>query len=285
MPTIRSGDVKHMPVAVKTFDRLRDAVSALGADAGARYLGGGTLLVRDLNEGDVGVTTLVRASDRSLSEIRPSGLRITLGAGVTMAQVASHPDLGFLARVARSIGGPAIRNMATVGGNLFAPYPFGDFCVALIALGATVAVHSGASARDVAIEDFLSSADRRNRSLVSAVAFRRPDAERNFRFLKVSRTRPKGPSVLSIAAHLTLSGARVSSARVAYGAMAPTAMRARAVEAALSGKTLDEAGIAAALAAATNGCAPLTDAYASEWYRREVLPVHLKRLLLEPAMP
>jgi len=170
--------------------------------------------------------------------------------------------------------------MATVGGNLFAPYPFGDFSVALIALGATVAVHSGASARDVPVEDFLGSTDRHNRTLVSGVAFRRPDAEKNFRFLKVSRTRPKGPSVLSIAAHLTMSGTRVSSARIAYGAMAPTAMRAKAVEAALTGKTLDEAGIAAALAVALNGCAPQTDAYASEWYRREVLPVHLRRLLL-----
>lgn len=266
---------------VKTFDRLRDVVAALGAEAGARYLGGGTLLVRGINEGDLAVTTLVRASDRALSEIRPSGLRITLGAGVTMAQVAAHPDLRFLKPVASSIGGPAIRNMATVGGNLFAPYPFGDFAVALIALGGTVAVHSAASARDVPVEDFLASADRHNRTLVSAVGLRRPDAERNFRFLKVSRTRPKGPSVLSIAVHLTMSGTRVSSARVAYGAMAPTAMRARAVESALAGKTLDAAGIAAALAVAATGCAPQSDAYASEWYRREVLPVHLQRLLLK----
>ena len=73
---------------------------------------------------------------------------------------------------------------------------------------------------------------------------------------------------------------RISSARVAYGAMAPTAIRARAVEAALLGKSLDQAGIAAALASATSGCLPQSDAYASEWYRRTVLPVHLKRLLL-----
>jgi CO/xanthine dehydrogenase FAD-binding subunit len=268
-----------MTLALKSFDRLRDAAAALGADAGARYLGGGTLLVRDINEGDVSITTLVRTSERALGEIRP-GLRITIGAGVTMAQVAAHPELRFLKRVASSIGGPAIRNMATVGGNFFAPYPFGDFCVALIALGATVSVQSGASARDIPVEDFLVSAERGNRALVTAVAFRRPEAERNFRFLKISRTRPKGPPVLSIAAHLTMGGTRVSAARIAYGAMAPTAMRAKAVEAALAGKVLDEAGIAAALSVATSGCAPLTDPYASEWYRREVLPVHLKRLLL-----
>jgi len=269
-----------MPVAVKTFDKLRDAVSALGSDGGARYLGGGTLLVRGLNEGELGVTTLVRSTERGMGEIRSSGSRVTLGAAVTMAQVAAHPELRYLRPVANSIGGPAIRNMATVGGNLFAPYPFGDFAVAMIALEASVSIQSGMSGRDVPLEDFLSSSDRANRVVVSAVTFRRPDAERNFRFLKVSRTRPKGPSVLSIAAHLVVGGARISSARVAYGAMGPTAMRAKAVETALAGKSLDEAGIAAALAVATNGCAPLTDAYSTQWYRREVLPIHLKRLLL-----
>ncbi len=272
-----------MAVALKTFERMRDAVSALGADAGARYLGGGTLLVRDLNDGDLGVTTLVRSTERGIAEIRVSGSRVTLGASVTMAQVAAHPDLRFLRPVANSIGGPAIRNMATVGGNLFAPYPFGDMAVALLVLEATVSVQSGMSGRDILLEDFLASADRQNRAVISAVTFRRPDAERNFRFLKVSRTKPKGPPVLSIAAHLLTSGSRVSSARVAYGAMAPTAMRAKAVEAALVGKSLDESGIAAALEVAAGGCAPRTDPYASEWYRREVLPVHLKRLLLRDA--
>ena len=66
------------------------------------------------------------------------GGRIEIGATVTMAQIASHPALSFLQPVALSIGGPAVRNMATVGGNLFAPYPYGDFAVALLALGAEV---------------------------------------------------------------------------------------------------------------------------------------------------
>jgi xanthine dehydrogenase small subunit len=266
--------------ALKTFDRLRDAVAALGTNTDACFLGGGTLLVRDLNEGRLGATMLVRSIEPSMTEIRASGSLMRLGAGVTMAQVAARPELGYLRPVATSIGGPAIRNMSTIGGNLHAPYPFGDFAVALIALDATIAVQSGDSERALSIEDFLAASDQTNRAVISAVMFRRPDDDQQFRFLKVSRTRPKGPAVLSIAALLALSDSRVSSARIAYGAMAPTAMRARAAEAALVGNTLDEAGISAALAAALDGCAPRADAYASEWHRREVLPIHLRRLLL-----
>jgi CO/xanthine dehydrogenase FAD-binding subunit len=170
--------------------------------------------------------------------------------------------------------------MATVGGNLFAPYPFGDFAVALLVLEATVSVQAGYSAREMPIEEFLAARDQHRRAVIAGVTLRRPDGERNFRFLKVSRTKPKGPAVLSIAAYLPQSGGRISSPRVAYGAMAPTAVRAKAVEAALNGKQLDEAGIGAALAVATEGCAPQTDCYASAWYRAQVLPIHLKRLLL-----
>jgi xanthine dehydrogenase small subunit len=51
------------------------------------------------------------------------------------------------------------------------------------------------------------------------------------------------------------------------------------VERALEGRSLDATTIAAARSAALDGVQPVTDAIASDWYRREVLPVHLARLL------
>lgn len=269
-----------MPVTVKTFDRLRDAVSALSSDSGARFLGGGTLLVRRLNEGRSEASTLIRSTDRAIGEIRPSGSRVFIGAGATMARIAAHRDLGFLKAAANAVGGPAIRTMATVGGNICAPYPFGDFTVALLALEAKVSIQSGYNKRDVSLEDFLAGRGRDNRTVIAGVTFRRPDSERDFRFLKVTRSRPKGAAVLVIAANLNLRGGRMSSPRVAYGNMAPGPIRAKAVEAALNGKTLDKAGIAPALAVATDGCAPVSDPFATGQYRRDVLGVYLERLLL-----
>ena len=70
---------------------------------------------------------LVRSTDPTLTDIRLSGDGVTIGAGVTMATIATHRETTFLAPVARAVGGPQIRNMATVGGNLFAPHPYGDF--------------------------------------------------------------------------------------------------------------------------------------------------------------
>jgi CO/xanthine dehydrogenase FAD-binding subunit len=253
---------------------VKDANTALKAQ-GTRYLGGGTLVVRAANEGDVSVSGLVRSTDPTLSAVTVAGGKVRIGASVTMAAIARHPDLGALAKAARAVGGPAIRNMATVGGNLFAPAPYGDFAVALLALDATVGTEDG----ETPIGTFLAGRDG-SRAIVTSISFTLPKAD-SFRFLKVSRVKPKGVSVLSIAAVLEQAAdGTVSSARIALGCMADRPIRARAAEKALRGKALDQNGIAATLAAATEGIAPITDPIASAWYRAEVLPVHLGRLLL-----
>jgi CO/xanthine dehydrogenase FAD-binding subunit len=171
--------------------------------------------------------------------------------------------------------------MASIGGNLFAPSPYGDFTTALLALDATALLVEGASRREVPLADFLRPhSGQEPRRLVASVSVRRPQSRDAFRFHKLTRVKPHGVSVLAIAAHLPQSGGRVQGARVAYCSMAPGPVRVPAVERALEGKTLDEAGITAALAAAVEGLDPPTDAIASTWYRREVAPAILKRLLL-----
>jgi len=220
--------------------------------------------------------TVVLANDPALKQVQPQGDRLIIGAGVTMAQILASRDLDFLHPVARAVGGPAIRNMATIGGNLFAEPPYGDMTAALLVLDCQVMLAGGQSA---ALADFLRDRAREPRTLVASVSIVRPQSG-VFKFRKASRVKPKGVSLMTVAAWVPQSGGRVSGARIAYSSMGPTPMRVPAVEQALEGVALDEAGIANALAAATSGIEPPTDAIASSWYRREVAPVHLKRTLL-----
>ena len=269
-----------MTVALETCHALRDAANLLGRAPSARFLGGGTLLVRAINEGEADFSTLVRCLDSALFETRVSGPRIRLGAGITMAGILASRDLDFLHPAARSVGGPAVRAQATLGGNLFAPPPYGDLCAALLALDARVSVQSGYSARDISVEELLRRRGDGTREVVTSVELARPRDARSFRFRKVSKVHPKGVSLLTIAARLEESGGRLTGVRVAYANMAPAPVRALAVERALEGRRLDRESIAVAAAAAVDGCSPPTDALASSWYRREVAPVHLSRLLL-----
>jgi CO/xanthine dehydrogenase FAD-binding subunit len=266
-----------MKLEIIRVDSAKKAATLLASEPGARFIGGGTLAVRAVNYGDGSITKLVLPDSLGLDRISVEGDRVTLGAGVTMAKVAADARLSYLKPVAESIGGPAVRAMATIGGNLFAPYPYGDFTVALLALGAEAAIESPSKRETVDLEELLKRSGGPG-GIVASLTFRHPPAG-TFRFAKVARRKPHGASVLSIAAVLPLADRKVNHPRVAYGAMAPTPIRARAVEKALDGQTLDKAAIDAAVKVATEGCAPLSDPQASDWYRRSVLPVHLRRLL------
>jgi CO/xanthine dehydrogenase FAD-binding subunit len=266
-----------MPLSVVRPDSVKAAAATLAAGKGAYLVGGGTLLVRAQNSGDRSVATLLLSDRLGLEGIRFEGGRVAIGAAATMAKILAEPKLSFLHEVAREIGGPAVRAMATVGGNLFAPSPYGDVAVALLALDAEVSVENASGSAALPLEAFLKERGKAGR-IVKSVAFTPPPAGA-FRFTKITRRHPHGASVLAIAAVLPLAGGKVKDARVAYGAMAPTAIRARAVEKALDGGALDAAAIAKAVAVATEGTEPPTDPFASAWYRASVLPVHLARLL------
>lgn len=268
-----------MSISVKTFATAPEAAQAVSGDRMARFLGGGTLIMRAVNEGDQSFNTIVMADDPGLRQIQAQGERVSIGAGVTMSQILASRELDFLHPAARAVGGPAIRNMATVGGNLFAEHPYGDMATALLVLDASVTLAGSSGGQQIRLEDLLRDRSREPRAVIASISIERPRSG-TFRFRKVSRVKPKGVSVITIAANLPQSGGRVSGARVAYGAMGPTPARIAAVEQALEGATLDEAGIAGALGAATTGLEPPTDSIASSWYRLEVAPVHLKRLLL-----
>ena len=120
------------------------------------------------------ISTVVRASDSALTRIDASGSRVTIGAGTTFSRILAERDLAFLHAPARSIGGPAVRNMGTVGGNLFAPVPYGDFTVALLALDAVVFIQGGLGSRDVPIEEFLQSRERQAGTLVLSISCQKP---------------------------------------------------------------------------------------------------------------
>lgn len=261
-------------ISVETFSNADQAAGALGGDA--VYLGGGTLVMRGLNHSGMEYSRVVRSDDPALKQISSHSDRIEIGAGVTMSQIMAAPELDFLHPVARSVGGPAIRNMATVGGNLFARHPYGDFAVALLALNASVGVSGGA---EQDIESFLSGRESFS-GLVMSVSVIRPSVG-DFRYRKVTRIKPKGASLMSLAAWLPRSAGRIGNARIAFGAMGDMPVRAKGAERALNGASLDQAGIENSVQALRSDLQPPDDALASSWYRSEVAPVHLRRLLLD----
>jgi xanthine dehydrogenase YagS FAD-binding subunit len=103
--------------------QVRDALTAVADDAGARYLGGGTNLVDLMKCGVEEPTRLVDLRRLPLDGVRdtPDG-GLVIGATTTNSDAAAHPEVRrrFPALTQAVLAGASgqLRNMATVGGNL-----------------------------------------------------------------------------------------------------------------------------------------------------------------------
>jgi CO/xanthine dehydrogenase FAD-binding subunit len=253
-----------------------DVVAALGG--GGVVLAGGTILMPRINNEATDIAKLVSTRRIDNGSIEVNGSEIRIGAASTLAFVGRHAALAFLRPVIESIGSPTIRNMATVGGNLFAPAPYGDLAAALVALDAQVEVLSPRGSRTASVEAIIAEGVAAD-ELVTWVQFDVPAADGWF-YTKAMRRKLNSASIVTIVANLTLDGGTVVGARVALGGCGPTARRSPAAEAALAGATLDEPSVGAAAQAALADTAFFTDEYASAWYRERVFPVHFRRALL-----
>ncbi|MDI6028144.1 xanthine dehydrogenase small subunit [Corticibacterium sp. UT-5YL-CI-8] len=198
---------------------------------------------------------------------------LSIGAGVSYTEahavLARHiPALGTLID---RIGGEQVRNMGTIGGNIANGSPIGDTPPPLIALGASITLRKGAERRTLPLEDFFIAYGKQDRApgeFVEAVHVPLPGADVKFAAYKVTKRRDEDITSTLGAFRLELtSDGTVTAIRVAYGGMAATPKRAKAVEAALLGKPWTEATMEAALAAYAEDFTPLTDMRASAEYR------------------
>ncbi len=179
-----------------------------------------------------------------------------------------------------------IRNAATMGGNICNASPAGDTLAPLLVLDARVVLASkpdGAIARRrVPLTEFLLGPGRTARGaseLLEAVEIPLPAAGFVSAFFKFGTRPALDISVISIAFGAMRTGRTLIDVKIAFGAVAPTVIRARATEAVLERATLDAATIAAAVTAATGEVRPISDVRASDWYRRELVGNMLRRML------
>jgi len=264
--------------SVEIPESVGDVVGALAGD-GSVVLGGGTVVMPELNTTAHDVAALVSLRRAGLGGIEVDGGRAVIGAATTLAAVGKDERLAVLAPVIESIASPTIRNLATVGGNLFVDQPYGDLAVALLALDAEVDVAGprGNATRPVAdvLRDGVGAQE-----VVTAVAFDVPRAAA-WRYTKAMRRKQNSASIVTVAAVLSFDGDTVAAARIALGGAGAKPVRAAAAEQALAGGPLDHERATAAGEAALQDAEPFEDAYASAWYRGRVLPVHVRRALLE----
>jgi len=273
-----------------------EAISRLAHHAGAaRVVAGGTDLLLELDQGRrPPVAALVDVT--RVPEMRAVAERdgwIYVGAGVTHTAIVASPLLTrqatCLVESCGVIGGPQVRNVATLGGNVAHALPAGDGTISLVALAAEaeVAGPAGRSWRPMA-ELFKGpgqSAVDCTRELIVQFRFRPPGPGAATAFKRIMRPQGVALPILGMAVWLQAakSGADpvvVESIRIATGPAGPTPLRAAKTEAFLAGRRLDETTLAEAAECLETEVRLRTSPHrATREYRRELLAPLIERAL------
>ena len=270
----------HAPTTVAEASKL------LGAVDNSRVLAGGTDLLVQMRGGQVQPACIVDIKALpGIADVVLTEQGLTLGAAAPAQSITERDDIKAiypgLVEAIDLIGSTQVQGRCSVGGNLCNASPAADTVPALIVNGAQCTIAGPAGERQVAVESFNTgpgqncmSADEFLISLfVPAPAPHTADAYLRF----IPRTE-MDIAVVGAGVSVTLDeNGSCIAARVAIGAVAPTALLVAEAAAALVGTQLDDVALAAAATAVSAAARPISDKRGSADYRRKVVGVMTRR--------
>jgi CO/xanthine dehydrogenase FAD-binding subunit len=276
-------------VSVASFvaaESVEDALQAL-AD-GARPVAGGTDLVVGARQGKAALPERLVSIHR-LAELRGieeanGGLR--LGALVTHEDLATHPVVverfSALSDAAAIVGSHATRAQGTLGGNLMNASPAMETGGPLLCFDATVTLRSAEGSRSLPVAELFAGPGQTTAEpgeLLVAVELPAQPAGSGSSYLRLEYRRQMEIAVVGAAASVAVDGGRVSAAKVAITALAPTIRLVPAAEQALVGSDGGSDAVEAAARAAAEASEPISDVRASADYRRAMAAVIARRAI------
>jgi carbon-monoxide dehydrogenase medium subunit len=281
------------PFALAEPESVPEAVEILARlDGDARIIAGGTALVPTMRLGLVTPDRLVSLHRiPGLVQIREDKGALEIGAMTSLAALARHDAVRsgwpLLAQAAGRVATPAIRSTATLGGNLCYAEAASDPAPALLCFDAQVRVADSVGERVVPIGEFFTgfyeTAVAQGEILTGVRVPAVPSGARSG-YVKFCPRSAEDKPLIGVAALLVLDAAkRIGEIRIALGGAAPTPMRARGAEATVKGQELTDSVIRGAADAAAAEAEPLSDLMGSASYRREMIRVWVRRLLLSLA--
>ena len=231
------------------------------------------------------VVNLKRIPGLGAIDVTPGAIR--LGALTTLTALVEHPVIAaeypVLPFTARYMGSPAIRHLATVGGNLCNASPAADLSPVLLVLDADVGIAGPAGTRRLPLDRFFRGPGQTvlgTGELLAWVEFPRKHAGWDVRYERLDVRRAMDIAIVGVALAVRREGTRVTEARLALGAVAPTPLRVPEAEAALVGGGLTPRAIERAAELAMAAARPIGDVRATAAYRRDMVGALVRRAVV-----
>ena len=266
---------------------ITEAVQSLAScDGNKKVLAGGTDLLVQLRAGVISPDLIVDIKHiPELKAISPESGGFRVGAAVAGAELNEHADFPTVwpgvAEGLDLIGSTQIQGRASLGGNLCNGSPAADSVPAMIAAGAQCRIVGANGEREANVEDIVTGPGQTSLAddefIVSFFFPARPERSSDAYLRLIPRTE-MDIAVVGAGVSLTLDAdGTCTAARVALGAVAPTARLVPAAAKAIIGTQLDDAALAKLAAAASAACDPIDDKRGTIEYRTKVAGVLARR--------
>lgn len=283
-PAARATDVTHDGERFVRPADLGEALRMLRDEPDATVVAGSTDWGVDVNLR--GRRTPLTVAIEHLSELRQveaGDAAIEVGPALSLSEVQRRLGgrVPLLDALFPQFASPLIRNRATLGGNLGTASPIGDAAPALLALEARLVLVSVDGEREVDLADYFTGyrqTVRRPGELIRSVRIPLPLANLAA-FHKVAKRRYDDISSVAVGFAIDLGDdGTVAAARIGLGGVAATPIRARATEAALTGRPWDLDTVRDAASVLGDEGTPMSDHRASAEYRALMLNRALLKL-------
>jgi CO/xanthine dehydrogenase FAD-binding subunit len=274
---------------------VEETLEMLAAHGGnARIIAGGTDLVLQSQRGRIPSKVMVDITRISgLSHIEERDGWIYIGAQVTHDQVAASPLVrsraGVLAEACGSVGGPQIRNVGTLVGNVVNALPAADGAMALFALDAEAEVVERMGRRWTPIASLYAGVGRCTVdscfAMITQLRFAALGEVEAGAFERLAKRRTLILPILNAAVVIRLQDGKVQETRIAMGPVATTPFVAAEAAEALVGRRPDEVSLAQAAMLAAQAAQPRYSLLrGSAEYRKKMVEVLVRRALSRAAV-
>ena len=248
-------------ISPETLEQAVNAYNKSSKEGTTKILAGGTDLLVQIRSGISQPDTIIDIKNiKELKEISNDNGSYTIGAAVAGAVLDEEEDFGNnwpgVLEALRLIGSEQIQGRASLGGNICNASPAGDSVPALIASGATVNIQGPEGERNMPIESFHAGPGKtnlKNGEIVVNFQFPKKQKHSGDAYLRMIPRTEMDIAVVGCAVNVTIENDKCVDARVALGAVAPTALLVEDASKALIGSNFEKEAVEKAIERAKRG--------------------------------
>lgn len=274
---------------IKEPKSLDEALKILDSNTKLKIISGGTDVLIKLHHGKFNDAELL--SINNLDILRDIKIfednTISIGANTTFSDIFRsdiiNKNIPILSEAAVSMGGPQIRNMATIGGNVCNGAVSADSAPALFSLNAELKLKSLNNERIVKITEFYNGPGKvkieKNEILTEILINEEDYKNKKGKYIKFANRKALDISMLGVALLYEIEDNSFKDLRISLGVASPTPIRCSAAENFAIGKVVTNEVINKIAELARNESNPRNSWRGSRDYRLHLINTLIKKIL------